>query len=70
MIMATKIRVKNLKFSNKNTKLWYYDFQGKEFDLFMDTKAGYLVNRPDVNKSKWNIKHNHSDLIQEDDDIV
>ena len=64
------VKVKPIKYSSKNIKFWYYKYQNERFELFMDTKAGYLVSRPDSGTEKWNIKHNHAELIQVDDDIV
>lgn len=56
-----------LKSYGKDTKLWYHPHQGEEFELFLDTKKGYLVHREGEPK-KWLVKRKHAELILPDDD--
>lgn len=65
----------NLKNYGKDTQLWYHPFQGQSFELFMDTKKGYLVRRYDIEETRtFLVKHKHGKWLEEedilDDDIV
>lgn len=64
------IIIKTIKNSEKNKRLWYFEYQNQKFQLAFDTKKGYLVNRKSDNgkNSMYLVKHSHADLI--DDDIV
>ena len=54
----------NLKNYGKDKSLWYHPFQNKSFQLFMDTKQGYLVFRDDVEDTrKWLVKHKHGEEL-------
>ena len=62
----TLIKINELPSKTTFKNLWYYEHQGEEFPLFMDTKKGYLVARPDE-QIKWLVKHSHSEEILVDD---
>lgn len=61
------IKIKELKYSQKNKQLWYWNFQGETFHKVFDTKNGYLVKREDDSKM-YLVKRSHSIII--DNDIV
>ena len=63
------IKIKPLKPTAMNKKLWYFEFQNMEFKLALDTKKGYLVKRPESTQM-YLVKHNHGMEISLDDDIV
>ena len=56
-----------LRSYGKDTGLWYHPHQGEAFELFLDTKKGYLVHREGEPK-KWLVKRKHAELIFPDDD--
>lgn len=59
------VKVKeNIPYTSKNRNLWYFLKQGEEFELSLDTKAGFLVSREDSEGTKkWNIKHKHAVVL-------
>lgn len=63
------IKIKYINYSSNNSKLWYYDLENNKYPLFMNTKKGYLVHRPELDDTKtWLIKKGHASIV--DDDIV
>lgn len=52
----------NLKKYGEETQLWYYPYQGKAFELFMETRKGYLVLRPESDE-RWLVRKKHGDEI-------
>lgn len=60
----------NLKNYGKDKSLWYHPFQNKSFQLFMDTKQGYLVFRDDVEDTrKWLVKHKHGEELYTQEEL-
>lgn len=58
----------NFKSNGKDTQLWYYGMEGKQFDLCLDTKKGYLVKRTDIEDSRmYLIKHKHGVFVEPED---
>lgn len=54
----------NLKKYGNDLNLWYHPFQGKTYELYLDTKKGYLVHRPELESNKsWLIKKSHAELL-------
>lgn len=60
-----------LKNYGKDKTLWYHPHQGETYPLMMDTKKGYLVQRPveeKAEKTLYLVKHKHATLL--DDEMV
>lgn len=53
---------KNLKKYGDDLNLWYYSFQGQAFELYMDTRKGFLVLRPGSPKP-WLVRKKHGKEI-------
>lgn len=66
------IQIKDtLKNYGKDKELWYYPHQGETYPVIMDTKKGYLVQRPIEEEAKdtlYLVKHKHAVLL--DDEMV
>lgn len=52
----------NLKKYGDDLNLWYHEFQGSAFELYMEARKGFLVIRPGSDKP-WLVRKKHGKEI-------
>lgn len=69
------IKIKdNIKNYGKEKTLWYNGHQGEVYPVVLETRKGFLVNRPNKDGKMFLVKHKHAEEIIDDspsdDDMV